>query len=223
MQKERGRPREKMILEGAQAMTNGELLSIMLGSGVRGRPVQEVAQALLNVASGDLAVLSKMPPQGYTLVEGIGIAKAVQISAALELGRRRQVASQGKKTVEVIRCSKDLYRRFSLRLSDLGHEEFWLLLLNRSNAVMSEVMVSRGGLTGTIADPKIIFSKALAMGAAAIVAVHNHPSGNRRPSRADRELTKNLHWAGKMLDCPLLDHLIVAGDDYFSFADAGEL
>ena len=187
-----------MILEGAQAMTNRELLSIMLGSGVRGRPVQEVAQALLNVASGDLAVLSKMPPQGYTLVEGIGMAKAVQISAALEVGSEAAGrVSRKKKPLRVIRCSKDLYRRFSLRLSDLGHEEFWLLLLNRSNAVMSEVMVSRGGLTGTIADPKIIFSKALAMGAAAIVAVHNHPSGNRRPSRADRELTKNLHWAGK--------------------------
>ena len=164
-----------------------------------------------------------MPPEGYALVNGIGIAKAVQISAALELGRRRQVSAKVRNRNEIIRSSKDVYDRLVLKLADLGHEEFWILLLRRSNAVMSEVMISRGGLTGTVADPKVIFSKALAMRAAGIVAIHNHPSGKSNPSRADRELTKNLQWAGKMLDCPLLDHLIVAGDDYFSFADAGEL
>jgi len=217
------RPREKMLLEGAQALSDRELLSILIGSGIRGRPVHRVAQSLLDAAKGDLAVLSKMPPEGYALVEGIGIAKAVQISAALELGRRRQVKAKRRDCNEIIRSSKDVYDRLALKMADLGHEEFWILLLRRSNAVMSEVMISRGGLTGTVADPKVIFSKALAMRAAGIVAIHNHPSGNSKPSRADRELTKNLQWAGKMLDCPLLDHLIVAGDDYFSFADAGEL
>lgn len=217
------RPREKLILEGAQSLTNQDLLSILVGSGIRGKPVYEVAESLLQVAQGDLAVLSKMPPEAYALVDGIGMAKAVQIAAALELGRRRQMATGRRHSLNVIRSSQDVYRHFSLKLTDLGHEEFWLLLLRRSNAVMSEVMISRGGLTGTVADPKIIFSKALAMRAAGIIAVHNHPSGNSKPSRADRELTKNLQWAGKMLDCPLLDHLIVAGDDYFSFADAGEL
>ena len=217
------RPREKMLLEGAQALSDRELLSILIGSGIRGRPVHRVAQSLLDAAKGDLAVLSKMPPEGYALVEGIGIAKAVQISAALELGRRRQVKAKRCDCNEIIRSSKDVYDRLALKMADLGHEEFWILLLRRSNAVMSEVMISRGGLTGTVADPKVIFSKALAMRAAGIVAIHNHPSGNSKPSRADRELTKNLQWAGKMLDCPLLDHLIVAGDDYFSFADAGEL
>ena len=217
------RPREKMLLEGAQALSDRELLSILIGSGIRGRPVHRVAQSLLDAAKGDLAVLSKMPPEGYALVEGIGIAKAVQISAALELGRRRQVKAKRLDCNEIIRSSKDVYDRLALKMADLGHEEFWILLLRRSNAVMSEVMISRGGLTGTVADPKVIFSKALAMRAAGIVAIHNHPSGNSKPSRADRELTKNLQWAGKMLDCPLLDHLIVAGDDYFSFADAGEL
>ena len=212
-----------MLLEGAQALSDRELLSILIGSGIRGRPVHRVAQSLLDAAKGNLAVLSKMPPEGYALVEGIGIAKAVQISAALELGRRRQVKAKRLDCNEIIRSSKDVYDRLALKMADLGHEEFWILLLRRSNAVMSEVMISRGGLTGTVADPKVIFSKALAMRAAGIVAIHNHPSGNSKPSRADRELTKNLQWAGKMLDCPLLDHLIVAGDDYFSFADAGEL
>jgi DNA repair protein RadC len=216
-------PREKMLLDGAQSLSDRELLSILIGSGIRGHSVHRVAQELLEAANGDLAVLSKMPPQGYALVDGIGIAKAVQISAALELGRRRQVNSRLRHRNEIIRSSKDVYDRLALKLADLGHEEFWILLLRRSNAVMSEVMISRGGLTGTVADPKVIFSKALAMRAAGIVAIHNHPSGNSNPSRADRELTKNLQWAGKMLDCPLLDHLIVAGDDYFSFADAGEL
>jgi DNA repair protein RadC len=217
------RPREKMLLEGAQSLSNRELLSILIGSGVRGRPVHLVAQALLDAAQGDLSELSRMPPEGYALVDGIGTVKAVQIAAALELGRRRQVNSSLRQRKVIIRSSKDVYDRFALKLADLAHEEFWLLLLRRSNAVMSEVMISRGGLTGTVADPKVIFSKALAMRAAGIVAIHNHPSGSSNPSRADRELTKNLQWAGKMLDCPLLDHLIVAGDDYFSFADAGEL
>ena len=120
-----------------------------------------------------------------------------------------------------IRSSADVFDRFAIWLSDLGHEEFWLVL--RSSAVMAGVMVSKGGLTGTVADPKLIFSKALAMRAAGIIAVHNHPSGNVRPSRFDRELTKNLQWAGNMLDCPLLDHSIVSRNRYFSFADEGEL
>ena len=143
------------------------------------------------------------------------------MSAALELGRRRQMTAQPHDTI--IRSSADVFNRFAIRLSDLGHEEFWLVMLRRSNAVMAEVMVSKGGLTGTVADPKLIFSKALAMRAAGIIAVHNHPSGNVRPSRSDRELTKNLQWVGKMLDCPLLDHLIVSRNRYFSFADEGEL
>ena len=212
-----------MLLEGAQSLSNRELLSILIGSGVRGRPVHLVAQDLLDAAQEDLSELSRMPPEGCALVDGIGMVKAVQIAAALELGRRRQVNSSLRQRKDIIRSSKDVYDRFALKLADLAHEEFWLLLLRRSNAVMSEVMISRGGLTGTVADPKVIFSKALAMRAAGIVAIHNHPSGSSNPSRADRELTKNLQWAGKMLDCPLLDHLIVAGDDYFSFADAGEL
>jgi len=212
-----------MLLEGAQSLSNRELLSILIGSGVRGRPVHLVAQDLLDAAQEDLSELSRMPPEGYALVDGIGTVKAVQIAAALELGRRRQVFSSLRQRKDIIRSSRDVYDRFALKLADLAHEEFWLLLLRRSNAVMSEVMISRGGLTGTVADPKVIFSKALAMRAAGIVAIHNHPSGSSNPSRADRELTKNLQWAGKMLDCPLLDHLIVAGDDYFSFADAGEL
>ena len=214
-------PREKLLLAGPQELGVAELITVLLGSGVQGQPVHKAAQDLLELVQGDLVVLSSIPPLGMTEVQGIGRAKALQLSAALELGRRRQMTVPPNGSF--IRSSVDVFERFAIRLSDLGHEEFWLVLLRRSNAIMAEVMVSKGGLTGTVADPKLIFSKALAMRAAGIIAVHNHPSGNVRPSRSDRELTKNLQWAGEMLDCPLLDHLIVSRNRYFSFADEGEL
>ena len=220
---ERGMPREKMLLNGPQALTELELIMVILGSGNRGNPVRKAAQALLRLAEDDLIRLSSFPPEGMTEIPGVGMAKALQLTAALELGRRRQEARMMLPAPCIVRSSADVYHRFSIRLADLGHEEFWLVLLRRSNEILAEVMISKGGLTGTVADPKVIFSKALAMRAAGVIAIHNHPSGNIRPSRADRELTKNLQWAGKMLDCPLLDHLIVSRNTYFSFADEGEL
>jgi len=216
-------PREKMLLEGPQALTAVELVMVIIGTGNRGNPVRSAARALLRMAEDDLIRLSSFPPEGMTEIPGVGMAKALQITAALELGRRRQESNAILPVPCIVRSSADVYHRFSIRLADLGHEEFWVVLLRRSNEILAEVMVSKGGLTGTVADPKIIFSKALALRAAGIIAVHNHPSGNTRPSRADRELTKNLQWAGKMLDCPLLDHLIVSRNAYFSFADEGEL
>ena len=167
-------PREKMLLTGPQELSAVELIAVLLGSGVQGHTVHKAAQALLELVQGDLSVLSSIPPLGMTEVPGIGRTKALQLSAALELGRRRQMTAQPHDTF--IRSSADVFNRFAIRLSDLGHEEFWLVLLRRSNAVMAEVMVSKGGLTGTVADPKLIFSKALAMRAAGIIAVHNHPS-----------------------------------------------
>jgi DNA repair protein RadC len=216
-------PRERLLLEGPQALSDAELLMVLLGSGIKGSSVSDAAEGLLALAQGDLVQLSSYPPEGLVQVHGIGFAKALQVSAALELGRRRQQLTSVSESQSFIRSSKDVFDRFILRLADLAHEEFWVLLLRRSNEVLAEMMISRGGLTGTVADPKIIFAKALAMRAAGLVAVHNHPSGNARPSRADRELTKNLQWAGKMLDCPLLDHVIISRNRYFSFADEGEL
>ena len=164
MMEEGGRgqqPREKLLLTGPQELSAVELIAVLLGSGVQGHSVHEAAQALLELVQGDLSVLSSIPPLGMTEVPGIGRAKALQLSAALELGRRRQMTAQPHDTF--IRSSADVFNRFAIRLSDLGHEEFWMVLLRRSNAVMAEVMVSKGGLTGTVADPKLIFSKALAM------------------------------------------------------------
>jgi len=141
------------------------------------------------------------------------------IAAAMELGRRRQMA-RGRAGARIT-TSADVHLRFVDRLSDLQHEEFWAIMLRRSNQVMAEVCISRGGLTGTVADPKIIFGRALAMRAAALVVVHNHPSGNPSPSDSDRHLTNQLRNAGNWLDLPLLDHVIIAGGRYVSFADVG--
>lgn len=216
-------PREKLLLKGAQALSDEELLMVLIGTGVQGHPVDQAAKGMLELAGGTLAGLARIPPEGLMSIRGVGMAKAVMISAAMEMGKRRDSHIALNRKAAMIRSSRDVFERFQQRLTDLSHEEFWLLLLRRSNEVMAELLISRGGVSGTVADPKIIFAKALAMRASGIVAVHNHPSGSTRPSRADRELTKNLQWAGKMLDCPLMDHIIVAGANYFSFADEGEL
>lgn len=213
-----------MLLEGPQGLSNVELIMVLLGSGTQKSPIRESAESLMHLVDHDLSKLSSIPPEGLMTVSGIGNAKALQLSAALELGRRRQkLLTHMAQKACFIRSSEDVFNRFVIRLADLSHEEFWLILLRRSNEIIAEVMISKGGLTGTVADPKVIFSKALSFRAAGIIAIHNHPSGNVRPSRADRELTKNLQWAGKLLDCPLLDHVIVSRNRYFSFADEGDL
>lgn len=213
------RPRERLFMQGPQVLSNAELLAILVGSGPPGSTATEVGQALLALVDSDLDALGRIPVEAYQEVPGIGMARSVQISAALELGRRRQELMGASSMNSFIRNSLDIHRRFALRLSDLAHEEFWIVLLRRSNEVIVELMISRGGLTGTVADPKIIFGKALAFRAAALVAIHNHPSGNIKPSQSDRVLTKNLQNAGIVLDCPLLDHIIVSRHRYFSFAD----
>lgn len=220
---ERIRPRERLLRDGPQALSNADLLAILIGSGPRGSSAIEVGKALLQLVESNLNALGRIPVEAYMEIPGIGLARSVQVAAALELGRRRHQAIDQLDAPGFIRASSDIHRRFAVRLSDLPHEEFWLVLLRRSNEIIAELMVSRGGLTGTVADPKVIFGKALAFRAAAIVAVHNHPSGNIRPSEADRKLTKNLKQAGMVLDCPLLDHVIVSRERYFSFADQGLL
>lgn len=222
------KPRERLLASGPASLSDDDLLSILLNSGMKGKPVRTIAKELLALCGGNLDELGRFPPTAFATIEGIGMVKAVSLSAAMELGRRRHAhrtgsAAKRDSVNQAIRCAQDVHQRFRDRLGDLGHEEFWMLALRRSNEVMSELMISKGGLSGTIADPKIIFGKALALRAAAIVVVHNHPSGNPRPSAADRRLTENLKRAGAVLDLPVLDHVIVAREQYFSFADDGAL
>ncbi len=213
------RPRERMKMEGVSALNDTELLAILIGSGQRGRSAEMIAGDLLAMMDNDLQTLGKLTPEGFSQIPGIGKARASIISAAMELGRRRTAMKRILKNR--ISSSRDVYNRYVHRLSDLGHEEFHVLLLKRSNEVLAELRISKGGLTGTVADPKIIFSKALALGASALVLIHNHPSGNPKPSQSDINLTKNLVEAGKFLDLPVLDHIIIAGKSFSSFTDSG--
>ena len=213
------RPRDRMLIQGVGALKDSELLAILIGSGPSGKTAHDVAIDLLDLAGDNLHELGKLLPEGYASISGIGSARASVLSAAMEIGRRR-MASMRPVTIQIV-SSRDVFLRFVDRLSDLPHEEFWILLLRRSNHVLAEIKISSGGLAGTVADPKIIFGRALALRAAAIVLIHNHPSGNPKPSSSDKSLTNNMREAGKFLDLPVLDHIIVAGKQYVSFADEG--
>tara|TARA_B110000090_G_scaffold82461_1_gene93821 strand:- start:386 stop:1018 length:633 start_codon:yes stop_codon:yes gene_type:complete len=208
-----------MLIQGAGALKDSELLAILIGSGPSGKTAHDVAIDLLGLVGDNLHELGKLLPEGYASISGIGSARASILTAAMEIGRRR-MASMRPVTVQIV-SSRDVFLRFVDRLSDLPHEEFWILLLRRSNHVLAEIKISSGGLAGTVADPKIIFGRALALRAAAIVLIHNHPSGNPKPSTSDKSLTNNMREAGKFLDLPVLDHIIVAGKQYVSFADEG--
>jgi DNA repair protein RadC len=211
--------RDRMLIQGAGALKDSELLAILIGSGPSGKTAHDVAIDLLDLAGDNLHELGKLLPEGYASISGIGSARASILTAAMEIGRRR-TASMRPVTIQIV-SSRDVFLRFVDRLSDLPHEEFWILLLRRSNHVLAEIKISSGGLAGTVADPKIIFGRALALRAAAIVLIHNHPSGNPKPSTSDKSLTNNMREAGKFLDLPVLDHIIVAGKQYVSFADEG--
>lgn len=212
------RPREKMLLKGKDALSPTELMAILIGSGTRSESAFSLAQRIL-AASGGLHELGGKPLEFFTRFKGMGSAKAVRVLAALELGRRRALTSPVKKAI--ISSSQDAYRLIGPVLADLGHEEFWIACLNRRNQHLSNIRVSSGGLSSTIVDPKIIFNKALAVSASSIILFHNHPSGNTRPSQEDLRLTEKLCKAGNLLDIKVLDHLIIAHEQYYSFTDEG--
>jgi len=213
------RPREKLILKGKSALSDAELIAILLGSGTRALSAVDLAKKVLYPTGNNLHELARLTVKDLTKIPGIGQAKALTIVAALELGRRRKELDGREKTK--VTGSKDAYDLIKADLLDISHEEFWILLLNRANRVIKKVQVSQGGVAGTVADPKIIFKLALDELASGIILAHNHPSGNLTASQADLDLTKKLKDAGKLLDIQVLDHLIVAGQKYFSFADEG--
>lgn len=218
---EEDRPREKLIVQGRQALSNAELLAILIGSGSRDETAVALCQRLLSDFDQDLNVLGKLSIKQLTRYKGIGTAKALSIVAALELGRRRQ--SHEIRQKKQISGSRDAFEFLSPLLSDLAHEEFIALLLNRRNKVMFTDQISVGGVSGTIVDMKKLFLHAVEHQASAMIIAHNHPSGNLRPSEADRQLTRKVKKASELLDISLLDHLIVSEEGYFSFADEGLL
>jgi len=214
------RPREKMLLKGRESVSDAELIAILLGSGSKDESAVSLAKRLLKSVDNDLIKVGKLTIDELKRFKGIGEAKAVAISAALELGRRRKSTPvhQRKK----ITSSKDAVDLFSSNLADLPYEEFWVLLLNRANVPIDKHLISRGGINGTVADIRLIFKKAIDQLACSIIVCHNHPSGNSQPSIEDKELTQKLRNAGKVLDIPVLDHLIIANNnEYFSFNDEG--
>lgn len=215
------RPREKLLKKGRHTLSDAELIAILIGSGTRNLSAIDVSKLLLNTAQNNLHQLAKMSLKEMQKIEGIGEAKAITIMSALEIGRRRKEADPLKK--EVIKSSKDVYTALFAELSDLPHEEFWVLLLDRANQIVKKVQVSSGGVAGTVADPKLLFKQALEHSASSIILIHNHPSGNTKPSQADISLTKKAKEGGKFLDIPVLDHIIFTNDSYFSFADEGIL
>jgi DNA repair protein RadC len=216
---EEDRPREKMLLKGRSTLTNAELLAILIGSGTRDLSAVDVGKLLLANSENNLNELARKTIKELTKIKGIGEAKAITIVAALELGRRRKEDGTIKK--RKIAHSSDAYEEMRPYLADKIHEEFWILLLSRSNEVLRPVLVSIGGMAGTIADPKVIFKYALENSASSLILIHNHPSGNTNPSQADKELTRQLQQGGKLLDIPILDHLIFTDRGYFSFVDEG--
>ena len=218
---EEDRPREKMLLKGRQSLSDAELIAIMLGSGSAGESALGLAQRILASVDNNLHDLGKRSIQEFQRFKGVGEAKAITIAAALELGRRRQISDLRDRPK--VASSRDAFNAIASLLTDLYHEEFWLLMLNKANEVVAREKLSAGGMAGTVADVKLAFKLALDARASAIIAVHNHPSGNLKPSEADISLTKKLKEAGKILDLPLLDHLIVSERGYYSFADEGAI
>jgi DNA repair protein RadC len=218
---EEDRPREKMMEKGASVLSDAELVAIILGSGTREMTAVDSAKNLLNGVDNDLNKLGKMSIRDLQKFKGIGAARAVTIAAAMELGRRRK--DSDRQTKEKVMQSKDIRNIFYPLLSDLPYEEFWMLYLNKSNSVISKVKISMGSTDQTIIDMKIIAKSAVECLASSAVAVHNHPSGNINPSKHDISLTTKIKDALSFFGIPLLDHIIISDDKYYSFADEGML
>jgi DNA repair protein RadC len=214
------RPREKLLQKGIEALSNSELIGILIGSGTKNKSAVDVAKEVLDRAKDNLNELGKLSLKELMKIDGIGEARAITITAALELGRRRQAAESQKK---VIKNSSDIAHYLQAQLKDKQHEVFAVAFLNRANKINHIEIVSEGGITGTVADPRIILKKALEHNAVNIVLCHNHPSGSLKPSKADEALTRKIKEAALLLDMTVVDHIIVSEDGYFSFADEGIL
>ena len=215
------RPREKLMGKGKQALSDAELLAILLATGTKNESAVQLAQRILSAYQNNIHEIAKLSVNDLKKFKGIGEAKAITIVAALELGRRRKDTDTVKH--ETVKSSADAYHHLVSKLADLPHEEFWMILLNRSNKIIKTELVGRGGVTGTVADVRLIMKTAVEHLASSVIVAHNHPSGNLRPSESDIQLTKKIKEAAKLFDMQLIDHLIVGDASYLSFADEGLL
>jgi DNA repair protein RadC len=215
------RPREKLIKKGVQSLSDAEIIALLIGSGSRNETAVELSKKVLKSANNNLNELGKFGVDDLIKMKGIGEAKAITILAALELGKRRKISEVIIK--KKITQSKDIFELFQPILGDLPHEEFWVLLLNRSNSIIEKIKISQGGVSGTVTDIKIILKQAIEKLASSVILCHNHPSGNRNPSKADDSITNKLKQGSELLDIQVLDHIIIADLEYFSYADEGKL
>ncbi len=215
------RPREKLQQSGSATLSDAELIAIVLRNGTNKQTALDLARLLLSACNNDLIEMGRSGYQQLSKIKGIGPVKAISIVAALELGRRSRFAEARRK--EKITCSLDAVNLLNPLLRDLPHEEFWIILLNRANSIIEIRPISKGGVSGTLVDPKMIFHEALQARASGIILSHNHPSANPKPSESDIQLTKKLKDGGKLLEISILDHIIIAGASFYSFADEGNI
>jgi len=215
------RPREKLLAKGKTSLSDAELIAILIGSGNRQESAVALSKRILQSVSGNINELAKLSVEKLIKFKGIGDAKAIAIITALEIGKRRQLEIALEKPQ--ITSSKDVFNLMQPVIGDLEHEEFWVLFLNNSNKVLAKSQISKGGLTATIVDVRLLFKRALELASVGIIVCHNHPSGKLQPSTADKQLTQKIKEAGCTLDIKLLDHLIITEKVYFSFADDGIL
>ncbi|MFV8374610.1 RadC family protein [Flavobacterium sp. LB1P71] len=213
------KPREKLMLKGKSVLSDAELIAILIGSGSRNESAVDLSKRILGSVNNNLNALGKLSISQLTNFKGIGEAKAISIIAALELGRRRRTEDAVELTK--ITSSKTIFEIMQPIIGELPHEEFWIVYLNNSNKVISKSQLSKGGITGTLVDVRLVFKTALEMGATGLILCHNHPSGTLIPSEADKQITKKLKIAGDSLEIKVLDHLIITEANYFSFVDEG--
>jgi len=214
-------PRRKMLTKGLPALSNSELLAIILNIGSREKSALQLAKDILNLANNNLSELGKLSLHDLQALKGIGEAKATLIAAVLELGRRREISFPLERIC--VRTSFEIAHYLRPLMKDYNYEVFAVVYLNRANKIKHFEIISQGGITGTVADPRIILKKAVEQEATSIILSHNHPSGNLKPSRADEEITQKIKQAASYLDIRVLDHIIVSEEGYYSFADEGQM
>ena len=211
------KPREKLVHKGKSVLSDAELIAILIGTGGRNESAVELAKRILASANNNLNELGKLSIKQLMQFKGIGEAKAVTIAAALEMGRRRR--GEAAQKITKITSSNSVFELLQPMMGELPHEEFWIVYLNNANKVMLSALLSKGGITGTLVDVRLVLKQALELGAVGLILAHNHPSGTLRPSEADKQVTRKLKLAAEALDIKVLDHVIITQQDYFSFAD----